>query len=137
MNDALSAFVLAYLPRTQNGFGLCPGMTRCPFCMRLLNIPAAFRILYHMSFISSHRVQYGILKYIKNVVQVESHIYKRDQVMMPLLVLAVTVHRASAADLALGLAWRISGNSLTSTREQRVCAIRASPDQRSRKLHFA
>ena len=78
MNDALSAFVLAYLPRTQNGFGLCPGMTRCPFCMRLLNIPAAFRILYHMSFISSHRVQYGILKYIKNVVQVESHIYKRD-----------------------------------------------------------
>jgi hypothetical protein len=57
--------------------------------------------------------------------------------MMSLLVLAVAVHPASAADLALGLAWRISGNSLTSTREQRVCAIRASPDQKSRKLHFA
>jgi hypothetical protein len=112
MNDALSAFVLAYLPRTQNGFGLCPGMTRCPFCMRLLNIPAAFRILYHMSFISSHRVQYGILKYIKNVVQVESHIYKRDQVMMPLLVLAVAVHPAVLQIWPWASAWKISGKSL-------------------------
>jgi len=124
MNDALSAFVLAYLPRTQNGFGLCPGMTRCPFCMRLLNIPTAFRILYHMSFISSHRVQYGILKYIKNVVQAESHIYKRDQVMMPLLVLAVAVHPASAVDLTLGLGLRISGNSLDI--EARAARVRDS-----------
>jgi len=27
-----------------------------------------------MSFISAHTVEYGILKYIKNVVQVESHV---------------------------------------------------------------
>jgi hypothetical protein len=56
MDDAFSAFIFADLPRAQNCFGFCPGMTRCSLCMRLLDIPATFWILYNVSFISRHIV---------------------------------------------------------------------------------
>ena len=59
-------------------------------------------------------------------------------VMMPLLMLAVAVHPASAANLAWARARRLSGKNLGSTREQRVSAIRASLFIRdARKLHSA
>jgi hypothetical protein len=64
-----------------------------------------------MSLIPRHTVVYGILKYIKNVVQVESHMQMKP-VMMPLLMQAVAVHPASAENSAWAPAKIMSGKSL-------------------------
>ncbi len=67
-----------------------------------------------MSFISRHTVVYGILKYIKNVVQVEA-ILQMKAVMMPFLMQAIAVHPARI----------MSGKSLGFQCERHMCAIRA------------